>query len=81
MLAVNAFLFTLIGVVIIGAIVWWFLGRPLLRRVDDVCETIDHEHEAKQLAERLEREEVERHRKLAEKELDEQIPRLRGGSE
>ena len=81
MLAVNAFLITLFGVVVVGTIVWWLLGRPLLRRVENVCETIDHEHEARELAERLEREEVERHRKLAEQELDDQVPKLRGGSE
>ena len=81
MLAVNAFLLTLIGVFILVAAIYLLLGRPLFQRVDKVCESIDAEREARAIQERLEKEEEARLRVEAEREIDEQFPRMKGASE
>lgn len=81
LLALNALLFTLVLITLIGVAISYALGRPLFRVVNKACETIDREREARDLHERLEKEEEARHRAQAEKELDEQFPHLKDGTE
>ena len=62
MLAVNMLLFTLIIVGAIGTAIWWVFIRPLTKKVVTVCDKIDHE-----------KEESERLRAQAEKELEDEF--------
>jgi hypothetical protein len=81
LLAVNAFLLTLVVVVLIGGAIWLVLGRPLFRAVNKACDDLDKEREARAMHERLEQQEEARHRVQAEQELEEQIPHLKDRSE
>jgi hypothetical protein len=79
LLAVNAFLFLLFAVALIGAGAYWLIARPVLTRVDKACDVIDKEQELREAQERLEKEEVARYRAQAEKELNDEFPRLHEG--
>ena len=81
MLAFNAFLITLFILLLLGAVLMWFLGRPLGRFVNKTCDQIDEEQEAKARRERLEKEEEARAKAQAEQEVEEQFPNLREGGE
>jgi flagellar biosynthesis/type III secretory pathway M-ring protein FliF/YscJ len=79
LLAFNALVVTLLILLMIGGALAWFVGRPLMRRVDKVCERADEDQEARARWEQLEREEEARLRVKAEQEIDEQFPHLHEG--
>ncbi len=80
MLAVNAFLISLLAIALVAAGVYRLIGRPLITRVDKACDVIDKEHEMRDAHERLEKEEEARFRAQAEKEINDEFPRLHDGS-
>jgi len=81
MLAVNALVLTILVLVIVGAVVFWFCILPTVRVVDKACDKIDHLKEAKEKQERLDREQEVLFRSQAEKELNDQINNLHAGQE
>ena len=81
MLAVNALIFTLAALVVVGFVAYRLLGRPLVRVVTKTCDQIDLEREAIAKHEQLEKEEEARMRVLAEHEIDAQFPHLHSGTE
>jgi hypothetical protein len=79
LLAFNALLITVVGVLAVVAGFAWLIGRPLIRVVDKACSQIDEDKEARARRERLELEEEARFRAKAEEEIDSQFPNLREG--
>jgi hypothetical protein len=79
-LAFNLFLFTIAGLLLFGALMFWFLVRPLAVRVNKACDRIDEAHEAILRRERLDEEEEARMRTKAQMEVEEFVQDVHGGN-
>jgi hypothetical protein len=73
LLAVNAFVITILAILVLGFLVAKYVGKPLIQLVNVVCTGVDSEAEARETRERLEREEEARLRAEAENELETEL--------
>jgi len=71
LLAFNALVLTLLLAAVAGAFLYFWFGRPFLRRIDEACKARDARDEAREVQAKLDREEEARLRAQSERELEE----------